>query len=82
MTAKINKAPVVRYTSGFALIDIKSGRVSLSKLFGPNGYPKDGQTVRIPITIQGYITHRHSSDDGVSIEYGVEVESLQIEGGR
>ncbi len=76
------KAPAVRYTSGFALIDIKSGRAALAKLFGPGGYPEAGQTVRIPVTIQGYITHRHGGDDGISIEYGVEVESLQIEGGR
>lgn len=78
----IKKAPNVKYKSDFVLLDVKSGRRSLAKMFGLNGYPEVCGSVRIPVTIKGYITHRHGGDDGVSIEYGVEVESLKIAGGK
>lgn len=78
----ITKAPSVRYTSDFVLLDIKSGRATLAKLFEGNGYPGKDKDVRIPVTIKGFITHRHGGDDGVSIEYGVKVTSLKISGGR
>jgi len=61
------------------LLDIKAGRASLAKLTSQNGYGKDVD-IRIPVTVKGFITHRHRSDDGVSIEYGVEVTSLKIAG--
>lgn len=81
-TQTTTKAPNVKYKSDFVLLDIKSGRASLAKLFGGNGYPEAGKEVRIPVTINGFITHRHGNDDGVSIEYGVEVETLKIAGGK
>lgn len=73
----VKKAPKVKYKSDFALLDVKSGRATLAKLFAVNGYPEKVE-VRIPVTIKGFITHRHSGDDGVSIEYGVEVSDLKI----
>lgn len=82
MTKTITKAPAVKYTSDFVVLDVKSGRRSLAKLFGMNGYPDIRGSVRIPVTIKGFITHRHSGDDSVSIEYGVEVANLKIAGGK
>lgn len=82
MTKTITKAPAVKYTSNFAILDVKSGRVALAKQLQPNGYPEKGITMRIPVTIKGFITHAHSGNDGVSIEYGVEVMDLKIEGGK
>lgn len=80
---KIIKAPKVRYTSDFVLLDIKSGRVALSKVFSePNGYPPNGVEVLIPVTIKGFITHRHGGDDGISIEYGVLPTEIKIAGAR
>lgn len=68
-------APRMRYVSDFALLDIKSGCKSLAKVI-------DAQKadVRIPVTIKGFITHRHGGFDGTSIEFGVEVTDLKIKG--
>lgn len=82
MTKITKKAPNVKYTSDFVLLDIKSGRASLARLFGCGGYSDNEKSVRIPVTIKGFITHRHGNDDGVSIEYGVEVTNLKIAGGK
>jgi hypothetical protein len=81
-TETTKRAPSVKYTNDFALLDVKSGRASLARLFASNGYPADAKSIRIPVTINGYITHRHGDDDGVSIEYGVEVETLKVAGGN
>jgi hypothetical protein len=63
--------------SKFALLDVQHGRRQLEKIFskGRGGYPANGE--RIPVTITGYITHQHGADDGESIEFGVEVESVE-----
>lgn len=74
---KTTKAAPVKYTSDFALLDIKSGCKSLAKV--TDGQPKD---VRIPVTIKGFITHRHGGFDGTSIEFGVEVTDLKIKGAK
>lgn len=34
---------------------------------------------RIPVTITGYISHQHGNDDGISIEFGVDVVSVEVE---
>jgi hypothetical protein len=34
---------------------------------------------RIPVVIRGYISHRHGADDGTSIEFGVDVSSVEVE---
>ncbi len=34
--------------------------------------------VRIPVVIRGFVTHAHSRDDGVSQEFSVLVEKLEI----
>jgi hypothetical protein len=74
---KTTKALPVKYTSDFALLDIKQGRSSLKKVTDAQQ-----EDVRIPVTIKGFITHRHGGDDGTSIEFGVEVISLKIKGGK
>jgi hypothetical protein len=63
--------------SKFALLDVGHGRKGLVKALkiGKNGYPVNGE--RIPVTITGYITHQWGGDDGESIEFGVEVESVE-----
>jgi hypothetical protein len=63
--------------SNFALLDVRRGRRQLERLFakGRGGYPANGE--RIPVTIKGYITHQHGDDDGESIEFGVQVLSVE-----
>lgn len=60
-----------------ALLDVQHGRKQLERIFakGRGGYPANGE--RVPVTITGYITHQHGSDDGESIEFGVEVSDVQ-----
>ena len=60
---------VPKLKSGFAFLDVKSGRQGLKKLV------ETGQ--RVPVTIKGYIGVPVSGDDGESIEFGVEVESVK-----
>lgn len=63
--------------SNFAILDVKSGRKSLKKLF----YKTDsfGQVlpVRIPVTIKGYIDGVWGDDDGISQEFSVSVQSVK-----
>lgn len=61
----------MKLTSDFALLDVKHGRKGLAKLVRPD---KDA---RIPVVIHGYITHQHGDDDGVSIEFGIEVTAVE-----
>ena len=68
-------APKARYVSDFALLDIKSGCKTLAKVTDAQQ-----EDVRIPVTIKGFITHRHGGFDGTSIEFGVEVTDLKIKG--
>lgn len=67
----------MKLQSEFALLDVKRGRKTLAKMM-----PKDGTYLpmdqRIPIVIVGFISHQHGCDDGTSIEFGVEVTSVEI----
>lgn len=68
-----------KITSDFALLDVKRGRKALAKHF--KNRPIMGacpQEMRIPITITGYISHQYGADDGISIEFGVRVESVKV----
>lgn len=64
--------------SDFAILDVKHGRKGLAKKMphGSNRLPDDK---RIPVVIRGYISHRWGGDDGVSIEFGVDVTSVEVE---
>lgn len=62
------KNPTVpKLQSGFALLDVKSGRASLAKTV---------VTHQIPVTIKGYINSQWGNDDGTSIEFEVLVSSV------
>jgi hypothetical protein len=67
----------MKLQSTFALLDVMRGRKALDKLMPPGSQslPKDK---RIPVVIHGYISHRHGSDDGVSIEFGVDVTNVEV----
>jgi hypothetical protein len=66
-----------RIKSEFALLDVTSGRKALAKLMPPGSQslPKEQ---RIPVTIRGFISHRHGDDDGISIEFGVDVSEIEL----
>lgn len=58
-------------TSGFALIDIKTGRKSVGAVI------RDHKK-KIPVTITGFITDQWSGDDGESIEFEIDVTSHKL----
>ena len=66
-----------KVSSDFAIVDIKRGRKKLSKMMprGSNHLPK---SERIPVLIEGWISHQHSGDDGTSIEFGVDVKRVSF----
>lgn len=55
--------------SNFAILDVMQGRKNLEKLI------KRGQ--EIPVTITGII-YDVRNDDGISTEFGVEVENVEV----
>ncbi len=67
----------MKLTSKFAILDVTQGRRQLAKRMPPGSQslPKDK---RIPVTILGYISHRHGNDDGTSIEFGVDVSDVIV----
>lgn len=65
----------MKLQSDFALLDVKKGRKALAKMM-PNGSKRTDAV--IPVVIKGYISHRHGNDDGVSIEFGIDVTSVEI----
>lgn len=69
----------MKITSDFAILDVKRGRATLAKRFTDR--PSTGLcplTMRVPVVITGYIDEQHSRDDGVSIEFSVVVEKLEV----
>ena len=60
----------LKLKSEFALLDVKQGRTKLAKVV------KHDSGRRVPVTITGYITGRWGNDDGISIEFEVEVEKV------
>jgi hypothetical protein len=65
-------------SSGFAILDVTSGRRALAKHFDarpPCGLcPED---LRIPVVIHGYLDGVNSFDDGTSREFSVNVEKVE-----
>lgn len=70
-------AKTMRIKSTFALLDVTAGRKKLDKMMPPGShYLPDGE--RIPVTIHGFISHRHGRCDGISQEFGVDVTKVEI----
>jgi hypothetical protein len=67
----------MKIKSTFALLDVTHGRKALDKKMPP-GSQSLPENERIPVTIHGFISHRHGSDDGVSIEFGVDVTRVEF----
>ncbi len=67
----------MKLQSTFALLDVMRGRKALDKLMPPGSQslPHDQ---RIPVTIHGFISHRHGADDGISQEFGIEVSRVEV----
>jgi hypothetical protein len=66
-------------TSDYAILDVKKGRGALTKHFAKR--PRLGECppeFRVPVVITGYIEDVYSTDDGVSREFSVTVESLVV----
>ncbi len=55
-----------------AVLDVKGGRVALRKYLEGGG--------SVPVRLTGRITCESGHDDGESQEFGVEVDSLAVEG--
>lgn len=71
----------MKLQSDFALLDVRRGRKTLDRMVSRNG--KSGAEThdlpeRIPVTIHGWITHRHGRDDGESQEFAVAVDRVDV----
>lgn len=67
----------MKLKSNFAILDVESGRKQLAKRMPP-GSQSLSKDKRIPVVIRGFISHRHSGDDGTSIEFGVDVTAVEV----
>lgn len=70
-------AALPKIKSGFAVLDVTAGRKRLSKRMPP-GSRSLPDAEMIPVVIRGHITHQHGDDDGVSIEFGISVEEVEM----
>ena len=69
---------VPKITSEFAILDVKQGRKALAKRFPQTPYLRSDLDRRIPVVIHGFIASQWGSDDGMSIEFGVDVTKVEI----
>ena len=72
----MSKIPTL-VSSDFAILDVKRGKRALSKCM-PAGSARIAKQDRIPVVIYGFISHQWGGDDGVSIEFGVDVERVVL----
>lgn len=61
-------------STGFGLIDIGAGRNALYRRQGHGTREFD----RIPVVIHAYLTHALGHDDGVSREFALDVQKVQV----
>lgn len=66
-------ADKIEISSDFAILDVKAGRGALRKHFDAP-FPS-----HIPVVIHGSITNVWGNDDGVSREFTVHVESVEVQ---
>jgi hypothetical protein len=72
MSDQATKVPTLK--SGFALLDVKSGRKALFKALGYTG--RSG-AAPIPVTITGFIVGAWGDDDGNSREFEIDVRKVE-----
>jgi hypothetical protein len=65
-------------TSDFVLLDVKEGRHQLKAHFSDNLIGPCQPELHLPVVIEGYIYGAIGHDDGVSIEFGVNVTDVTI----
>ncbi len=66
---------MTKIRSGFAVLDVTTGRRKLNKSFESN--PRQ----RIPVVIHGYIDGIYGDDDGISREFNVRVTKFKTSNG-
>jgi hypothetical protein len=66
-------------TSGFVLLDVKDGRHELRAHFSDKLIGPCRPELHLPVVIKGYIYGAIGHDDGVSIEFGVNVTDVTID---
>ena len=59
-----------RFTSSYGILDIEKGRKALAKHLKANG--------GLPVLIHAVLTDPYGSDDGVSIEFNMEVLKVEV----
>lgn len=68
-----------KFTSSFATVDIKNGRkIIADRLYGRPVMGICPVGNRTPVVITGYISQANNDDDGVSQEFVVTVENLEV----
>jgi hypothetical protein len=64
----------MKLNTDFAILDVKRGRKQLAKRVKG----KTSEPARVPVLIRGFLTNVWSRDDGVSIEFQVDVTSAEV----
>jgi hypothetical protein len=69
----------MKLKSRSAILDVEHGRKQLAARMPRGSLSLTGED-RIPVVIHGWISHRHGADDGTSIEFGVDVDRVDVLG--
>lgn len=64
--------------SDFVLLDVKDGRHELKAHFSDKELGPSATELHLPVVITGYIYGAIGHDDGVSIEFGVDVTDVAV----
>lgn len=59
-----------KISSGYAIVDVTKGRHALQRFLKSHA--------GVPVIIHGTLTDPYGSDDGVSIEFNMDVLSIQV----
>lgn len=69
----------MKISSDFVLLDVKEGRHELRAHFGGRVVGPSKSELHIPVVISGFIYGAIGNDDGVSIEFGVDVTDVTVQ---
>lgn len=69
----------MKVTSNFVLLDVKEGREQLRAHFSDKVIGYSNPALHLPVVIKGYIYGAIGHDDGVSIEFGVDVTDVTVD---